>query len=55
MTAVGRDLHRGQRELHDRIEDRTCYLDPEIASLTRILNVDRDDEAVLARRPARCR
>src|SRR5712691_1418912 len=50
MTAVRCDLHRGQRELHHSVEDRARDLDPEIAPLTRILNVDRDDQTVLARR-----
>src|SRR5262249_32257668 len=38
MPVVGRDLHRGQGELHDRVEHRAGHLDAEVAALARVLN-----------------
>ncbi len=50
MTVVRWNLHRGQRELHYRVEHRACYLNAEITAVARILDVDGDDQIVAARR-----
>src|SRR5215472_5299747 len=45
MTASGRDLHACQGELHHGVEHRAGDVDAEVAPVTRILQVDGDDEA----------
>src|SRR5215469_12956069 len=48
MAVVRRNLHGGQREFHHRVEHRPRHLDTEITPVARVLDVDGDDQVVLA-------